>query len=252
MDRPSMGYTSARAVDQLALAAHERVDELRRVGRVDAHVRVEDQEDLSPRLAEAQPHGVSLAVPVCLRNRRGRPGFSSMTVRMTASVSSFELPSTNRNSLPGPRDGRRLDQRPDVAGLVAARDHDAHAGRGRPRAAAVGRRPPDDAEHQRELLQDGKVAHEAVRAARRRPAPGRERRRGRRCAPPRNRRARACDGSLPEAARPPAAAGTSGPGPRPPAAPAARAGCSCRSARACGRDRAGAGARACAARRSGG
>ena len=44
--------------------------------------------------------------PVCLRKRSGSSGCAATSARITASVSSVELPSTNRNSLPCASAGR--------------------------------------------------------------------------------------------------------------------------------------------------
>ena len=126
---------------ELPLAAHQRLDELRHVGGVDAHVRVQDQEDLAPSLAESQPHGVALALPGLLEEPQGKAGIllddrADHRLRVVRRVAFHEeeLAVGTEARQPG-------HQRPDVAGLVAAGDHDAHARvGGRARAEAV-RRP---------------------------------------------------------------------------------------------------------------
>ena len=234
---PFHGIDEARAVQELALAAGEGVDEPVQVLRRHAHVGVEDGEDVAPRLREAEAHRVALALPGLLQQAHARaPGARRSPCGSPPPCRPSSRPRRTGTPQPGASSGRRAHQRLDVAGLVAAGDDDAHR-RARPRGEAMRRGPRDEPVHERQQLdarEGGRRSGSGGPTGAARRAASRS---GSRAGRPRSRRAGACCALLRGAARPPPAGAASGRPSPPRAAPAARGGCSCRRTRACARGR---------------
>src|SRR5262249_12870441 len=64
------GIDEPHAVDELALAGHERAIELGQILRRDRQIGVEDHQDVVPGRCEAFAHGVALALAVALIDER--------------------------------------------------------------------------------------------------------------------------------------------------------------------------------------
>ena len=116
-------------------------------------------------LREAEAHRVPLALPgllqqphAALRMIGDRLADHRLRVVLRSALDEQELRSRREV-------GEAPHQRLDVAGLVPARDHDAHR-RLRPRREAMRRGPRDEPVHERQELDDGEVAQVPVRQVR--------------------------------------------------------------------------------------